>query len=264
MNAKMLQPSLVLVFAGSMIALFTLVFVGTEGGVRGEERGAGESVSQGTQGAMPMGEGVGGWVGGEVSQPSSWEDMKAVSEADLMAGETETVWEGQIFPQHTQVPAELGEVHILACDEVLLDNGRSIRLILLEAAATGEGTPLLLIEGGDGYGGVMKRGIFDPSIVRVHHRSEDNRMVFQKLSDIGLGELAMSSTDDGRISVMTPENPHAICTTGANTPSALLVLELLSAIQSQLGDSGMAQLTPLRSGWGDLSPAYGDRTVEVR
>lgn len=211
-------------------------------------------------------------VGGpEVTKPKGreTEGMKAQQVAGLFA-ETRTVgqpsqqsedaedayhsdegpeWEGQPFPPFTQVPGELGEVTILAGAEVILDSGRTLRLLHITSEATGE-HPVLLIEGGDGYGGVAKRGIFDPTSVRILHGEEDNGIVFHRLEAIGLADLAMSSTYDERISVQTPGNP-------------LLILEFISAVQGQLGETGEAQLVPLRDGWGDLTPSHGDQVVRL-
>lgn len=232
---------------GVVIALFALLLSGTNGaeGGRGEVAG-GEVPTSSRREREPSRAGLVDDFAGKTSLVSGGEAPRA--EEDFHADGPE--WEGQAFPPFFQVPGELGEVRVLACDEVLLDNGRSMRLIHIISEGTGE-SPVLLIEGGDGYGGVSKRGIFDPSAVRIQHGAEDNGLVYHRLAAIGLGDQAMSSTYDERISVQTPRNP-------------LLILEFLSAIQRQLGDSGMAQLIPLRGGWGDLAPSHGDRIVRLQ
>jgi hypothetical protein len=158
-------------------------------------------------------------------------------------------WEGQVFPRFLQVPRELEGARVLACDEVLLDNGRTLRLSVF-AGESGEGS-LLFIEMGDGYGGVSRRGVFDPSLIRIEHDAADNNTIFHRLSAIGLEDQAMSSTRDGRISVQAPHNP-------------LLILEFLGAVQSWLQDEGQAQLVPARPGWGDIAPSHGDRFVLLK
>jgi hypothetical protein len=188
----------------------------------------------------------------EVDRGGKREGERGLSDETLDEGEDPASgpeWEGQVFPRFLQVPRELEGARVLACDEVLLDNGRTLRLSVF-AGESGEGS-LLFIEMGDGYGGVSRRGVFDPSLIRIEHDAADNNTIFHRLSAIGLEDQAMSSTRDGRISVQAPHNP-------------LLILEFLGAVQSWLQDEGQAQLVPARPGWGDIAPSHGDRFVLLK
>lgn len=159
-------------------------------------------------------------------------------------------WEGAGFPQHLQIPGDLGRISILACDEILLDNGVSMRVTVFTSDGDGDGA-LLFLEMGDGYGGVSKRGVFDPSSVRISHDPSDNSMIYNRLASLGLGDLVMSSTDDARLSVQAPVDPR-------------LIMEFVGGLQERLGSIGQAQLVPLKPEWADLDPSHGDQYVRLQ
>jgi len=235
-----------IVFFGALISIFCLVLTrpdadpeedGKKGGREGKSIQGERGDAGGERFSFPDGE----------TLPSPGTVTEVLDEGGYPSSGPE--WEGQPFPQFLQVPRELEGSRVLACDEVLLDSGKTMRLSVLSGG--GDADSLLFIEMGDGYGGVAKRGVFDPSLIRIEHDPSDNTVIFHRLSASGLGDTAMSSLRDGRISVQAPDNP-------------LLLLEFLGAVQDWLKAEGRAQLVPARPEWGDIPPSHGDRMVLLR
>lgn len=177
-------------------------------------------------------------------------------QAGTEAKETSAEWEGGHFPPFVLLPAEIGDCRVVAADEVIMDNGSTLRLSVLARGASAEGllrdeAPLLCIELGDGYGGVLRRGIYSTASVSIRHLPGDSVSVFSKLEQAGLGDRTMSSTVDQQLRVEAPNNP-------------LLLIDFLSAVQSYVGNGGLVQLIPAREGWGNLASSQGGRCVRLQ
>jgi hypothetical protein len=229
--------SLVLTAVAGILMLFTLFLTG--GGVA--EINSGEEIRPVAKNGKPK----------ELKIGNNWSDDAGggVTGGGSSKGDLDEVgWGMQMFPDFIQVPNEVGDLVILACEELLLSNGRILRVT--SCRRDEEPEALLIVELGNGFGGVERRGIFDPSKVKIEHAEESNGRVFQRIHKAGWGGLASSSLDDRKIFIRAPVDP-------------MRVIEFLSSIQNHVGDDGTAGLIPAADGWGDLRPAHGDRFVRL-
>jgi hypothetical protein len=226
------------IVAGSLLLFVTQLVVPTAADKRGG------SVDFSTEGALePSAKfDFSGDTGGQLTSASI---TPPPHDAEAEAGPE---WEGQRFPEFIQVPGDV-EVHrIMASDELLLSNGMSLRVTSCKIAEYDE--PLLLIETGDGYGGIVRRGFFDASRVKIEHDPSRNSAIYQRVHQAGFGKFAMSSLDDERIYVQTPNDP-------------MMVVDFLLALQELVGSSGEIQLIPASPKWGDFKPSHGDQFVRL-
>ncbi len=194
----------------------------------------------------------GGGVGESIpadNTPDAYGMARCLRGKSATARSAETTLPGGVSPYFVRVPAAVGRGRIIACDEVLLENGRLMRLSVFRC---GEGDKSLLsIELSDGSGGIEKSGFFDQSILMVAHEPGDDDMIHHRLETAGLGEGSVSSIYDESVLVPVPHDP-------------LHIFEFMEVVQSKIGSIGRPGLVPAWDEWAVFSPSHDDQLVPLR